>query len=100
MCRPDMDDLPHTEWRCEVCNAANSCLDGDCQFCDGPGPVCDKCSEPTTNAEDDYGEILCDSCKDNAAERAYMRMQEDYHAGDSGWPKSLLEQQIEARKLK
>ena len=33
--RPDMDDLPHTEWKCEECAAVNSCLDGDCQFCDG-----------------------------------------------------------------
>lgn len=31
----DMDDLPHTEWVCEVCNAINSCLDGECQYCDG-----------------------------------------------------------------
>jgi len=32
----DMDDLPHTEWRCDECKAVNSCWDGDCQFCDGP----------------------------------------------------------------
>ena len=30
----DMDDLPHTEWKCEFCGAENSCLDGECQFCD------------------------------------------------------------------
>jgi hypothetical protein len=41
-----MDDLPHTEWRCEECNAVNSCLDGDCQFCDGPLPECDCCGKP------------------------------------------------------
>ena len=35
MCdRPDADDLPHTEWECERCGAINSCLDGECQFCD------------------------------------------------------------------
>jgi hypothetical protein len=33
--RPDVDDLPHTEWECERCHAMNSCIDGDCQFCDG-----------------------------------------------------------------
>ena len=33
--RPDMDDLPHKEWKCEFCNAANSCFDADCQFCEG-----------------------------------------------------------------
>lgn len=33
--RPDWDDLPHTEWKCEVCGAGNSCLDAECQFCDG-----------------------------------------------------------------
>lgn len=32
----DMDDLPHTFWICEECGAENSCLDGDCQYCDGP----------------------------------------------------------------
>jgi hypothetical protein len=58
--RPDMDDLPHMEWECSECNALNSCLDGDCQFCDGPAAcehdwhpdpkcdlvdICDKCGE-------------------------------------------------------
>lgn len=32
--QPDADDLPHTEWRCEECNALNSCFDAECQFCD------------------------------------------------------------------
>lgn len=31
----DWDDLPHTEWMCEHCHSTNSCLDADCQFCDG-----------------------------------------------------------------
>jgi hypothetical protein len=34
--RPDADDLPHTTWECEWCGTENSCLDGECQFCDGP----------------------------------------------------------------
>ena len=33
--RPDQDDLPHTEWICEECHSSNSCLDAECQFCDG-----------------------------------------------------------------
>lgn len=32
--RPDMDDLPHTFWNCDGCNAQNSCLDGECQYCE------------------------------------------------------------------
>ena len=37
--RPDADDLPHTEWKCEFCGAENSCLDADCQYCDGEPEV-------------------------------------------------------------
>jgi hypothetical protein len=36
MTRPDADDLPHTAWVCEECQAVNSTLDADCQYCDGP----------------------------------------------------------------
>lgn len=44
--QPDMDDLPHTEWKCDECGAGNSCLDGECQFCDGPpAPTCELCGE-------------------------------------------------------
>ena len=32
---PDGADLPHTFWECEICHKKNSCLDGECQFCDG-----------------------------------------------------------------
>lgn len=34
--RPDQDDLPHHEWKCDECGAVNSCLDAECQFCEGP----------------------------------------------------------------
>lgn len=30
----DADDLPHREWKCPHCNAVNSMLDAECQFCD------------------------------------------------------------------
>ena len=32
--RPDADDLPHTEWKCEICGFENSCLDAECQNSD------------------------------------------------------------------
>jgi hypothetical protein len=36
MCeRLDMDDLPHTDWKCDDCGAVNSCLDAECQYCGG-----------------------------------------------------------------
>jgi hypothetical protein len=35
--RPDMDDLPHTEWECIRCGFINSCLDGECQNIDCGG---------------------------------------------------------------
>lgn len=38
--RPDMDDLPHTEWECEHCGFRNSCLDGTCQ-----NPDCEHVEE-------------------------------------------------------
>jgi hypothetical protein len=37
--RPDMDDLPHTVWKCEECGALNSCLDAECQFCGGGAEI-------------------------------------------------------------
>jgi hypothetical protein len=33
MCRPDMDDLPHHEWKCLKCGAFNSMFDAECQYC-------------------------------------------------------------------
>lgn len=61
---------------------------------------CDICDEPTNNAEDDYGEHVCNACLENRNERAYERLCEDYHDGDSTSFKSLRDQQIEALKLK
>jgi hypothetical protein len=41
-------DLPHREWRCNSCGATNSCLDGECQFCECGGLECRRssCSGP------------------------------------------------------
>jgi hypothetical protein len=61
---------------------------------------CVKCSHPTTNQENDYGEIVCDSCLQNEAESAYERLCEDFHDGGCTSFISLAEQQAEARKLK
>jgi len=34
MCRPDMDDLPHTTWTCRRCGFENSMWDAECQNTD------------------------------------------------------------------
>lgn len=62
--------------------------------------LCDKCDAPTANAEDDYGEFVCDDCQQNAAEAAYERHCEDFHDGGATQFRSLRDQQIEAMKLK
>lgn len=41
--RPDMDDLPHTTWTCEWCDAENSCIDGTCQYCSEGLYECTEC---------------------------------------------------------
>jgi hypothetical protein len=58
--------------------------------------LCDKCDAPTANPENDYGEFVCDTCEDNAAERAWERHCTDY---DSGLL-PLIEQQRQALKFK
>ena len=59
---------------------------------------CERCGDPTSNPEDDYCEHVCDNCEQNAAEAAYERQCERFYGGDG--PKSLQQQQIEARRLK
>ena len=61
---------------------------------------CIRCGELTINPEDDYGEFVCDNCRENEAEAAYERLCEDFHDGGSTRFVTLLQQQIEARKLK
>lgn len=60
--------------------------------------ACDCCGNGTTNAEDEYGEFICDSCLNNRAEAAYERFCSDFYGGEG--PKTLREQQIEAWRLK
>jgi hypothetical protein len=63
---------------------------------------CDKCEnwfeDGLLNADGE--DIICDNCAQNAAEAAYERHCEDFHDGGSTKFNSLLDQQIEARKLK
>lgn len=63
---------------------------------------CEKCDSATTNVEDEYGEIFCSNCQQNAAESAYERLCEDFHDGDSTapWPENERKRMEEARKLK
>lgn len=59
--------------------------------------ICDKCGRETNNPEDDCGEINCNECKSNAAEAAWERFCEAFHAGEIA---TLEERMREARKLK
>jgi hypothetical protein len=62
--------------------------------------ICETCAGPTLNAEDAYGEFVCDSCLDNEAEAAYERHCADFHDGGATQFITLAERQAEARKLK
>ena len=55
---------------------------------------CFECESDRDLRENEYGEYICESCEENAAERAWDRQQERIMSGDG--PKSLREQQIEA----
>ena len=61
---------------------------------------CERCNDPTINAENDFGEFVCDECEQNAAEAAYERHCEAFHDGGATQFKSLQQQQIEARRFK
>jgi hypothetical protein len=62
--------------------------------------LCERCDCGTPNAENEYGEFICDNCEQNAAEAAYERHCEDFHDGGCTRFNSLQQQQIEARRLK
>lgn len=65
------------------------------------GTICDMCNCPCSiRAENDYGEIICDDCEQNAAEAAWERHCEAFHDGGATQFKTLQQQQIEARRLK
>ena len=61
---------------------------------------CDPCGQLTCNAEDDYGEVVCDDCLQNRAEAAWERHCEDFHDGGSTRFITLQQQQEAARRLK
>jgi len=58
----------------------------------------DTCDAPTDNPENDYGEVICSDCEQNAAEAAWERHCEAFYCGDGPLP--LLQQQINALKFK
>ena len=69
------------------------------QDLDGKMHCCEKCrSAGELIYRRDFDEYWCESCVDNEAEAAWDRHQEDLMENGPG--PSLLEQQIEARKLK
>jgi hypothetical protein len=59
---------------------------------------CERCETPTLNASDEYGEFVCDNCRDNEAEIAWERYLSDYYGGAGPIPLHL--QQEAARKYK
>jgi hypothetical protein len=70
--RPDMDDLPHTNWTCEKCKAVNSCLDGECQFCDDFAEPFDAAAHDHLTSigysHEHYGESWEDDSWDNTSD--------------------------------
>lgn len=63
---------------------------------------CEKCEQTSDKivSENEFGEMVCEECEQNAAERAWDRFCEDFHDGGNTSFKSLQQQQIEAQKLK
>lgn len=62
--------------------------------------LCDNCGRHCLEPEDEYGDFICKSCEENRAEASYERYVEDYYTDGSSRFKTLLDQQIAARKLK
>jgi hypothetical protein len=62
--------------------------------------TCDQCDGDTFNAENEYGEHICEDCQQNAAEAAWERHCEDFHDGGCTRFISLEQQQADARRLK
>lgn len=44
---------------------------------------CDCCDNATSNPENEYGEIVCSECQQNAEERAWDRHNESLMSGDT-----------------
>ena len=61
---------------------------------------CECCDRLTPNAENDYGEFVCDDCLSNKAEAAYEQLCSDFHDGGSTRFRSLADIQADARRLK
>jgi len=65
------------------------------------GNLCDKCNcSCSIREENEFGEIICDDCEQNAAEAAWERFCEAFHDGGDTSFLSIRDRQIEARRLK
>lgn len=61
--------------------------------------VCDKCYRPIASTdpaslEDEYGEVVCQNCRDNRDEVAYERQQQAAMDGDHLEAKAKAAQQL------
>ena len=65
------------------------------------GNICDRCQAGCSlRPENEYGEIICDNCEQNAAEAAWERHCEDFHDGGRTVWGGLQRQLTNARRLK
>jgi len=63
------------------------------------GNLCDKCNcSCSIREENEFGEIICDDCEQNAAEAAWDRFCGNFYGGND--PLTIREQQEAARRLK
>jgi hypothetical protein len=60
---------------------------------------CDLCgSNEGVSEENDFGEFICESCIENANERAYERQMGGYYGGDGPLPLSVQQERARAFK--
>jgi Zn finger protein HypA/HybF involved in hydrogenase expression len=58
---------------------------------------CERCNGSTINAENEYGEFICEDCEQNANERAWERLCDRIYGGSFV---GVSEIQEAARRLK
>ena len=65
------------------------------------GCICDKCDRSCSiREENEFGEIICDDCEQNAAEAAWERFCEAFHDGGNTSFLSIRDRQEAALRLK
>lgn len=60
--------------------------------------LCERCDAPTASPENEFGEVICSDCEQNANERAWERFCSDFHGGSD--PLTIREKQVAAWKDK